>query len=66
MPPKLSAALYRAATKIQGVTVVPDMVDAAGGHGIAVSRVDKHGAIEGTTAVLSRSVVDHVKELPKK
>ncbi|GAA1357411.1 CU044_5270 family protein [Streptomyces beijiangensis] len=40
MPPKVSAALYRAAAKISGVTVVDDVVDAAGRHGIAIARED--------------------------
>lgn len=34
--PKLSAALYRAAAKIAGIRVVPDIVDAAGRHGIGI------------------------------
>ncbi|MFI2411760.1 CU044_5270 family protein [Streptomyces sp. NPDC018947] len=38
-PPKVSAALYKAAAKIPGVTVVNDSVDAAGRRGIAVARV---------------------------
>ncbi|MFF9512482.1 CU044_5270 family protein [Streptomyces sp. NPDC014724] len=38
-PPKVSAALYEAAAKIPGVTVVGDVVDAAGRHGVAVARV---------------------------
>jgi hypothetical protein len=40
-PPRTSAALYRAAAKIPGVTVVADAVDAAGRHGIAVARTDQ-------------------------
>lgn len=40
LPPQLSAALYRAAELIPGVVLVPDSVDAAGRHGIAVARVD--------------------------
>ncbi|HEV2375428.1 MAG TPA: CU044_5270 family protein [Streptosporangiaceae bacterium] len=36
-PPKLSAALYRAAAMIPGVTVVSHAVDAVGRHGIAVA-----------------------------
>ncbi|MFE6871462.1 CU044_5270 family protein [Kitasatospora sp. NPDC057692] len=39
-PPAVSAALYRAAAKIPGVTVVDDSVDAAGRHGVAVAHVD--------------------------
>lgn len=38
-PPAVSAALYRAAARIPGVTVVGDSVDAAGRHGVAVARV---------------------------
>ncbi|MER5761530.1 CU044_5270 family protein [Streptomyces sp. NPDC002082] len=38
-PPAVSAALYRAAAKIPGVTVVEDAVDASGRHGVAVSHV---------------------------
>ncbi|MEU2611459.1 CU044_5270 family protein [Micromonospora sp. NPDC007271] len=40
MPPKISAALYRAAAKIPGVVLVPDSVDAAGRHGVAVAHVE--------------------------
>ncbi|MEV5571971.1 CU044_5270 family protein [Spirillospora sp. NPDC052269] len=39
LPPKLAAAIYRAAAKIPGVLVVPDSVDAAGRHGVAVALV---------------------------
>jgi hypothetical protein len=40
VPPAQSAALYRAAARIPGVTVVKDAVDAAGRHGLAIARVD--------------------------
>jgi len=36
-PPPVSAALYRAAALIPGVTVVADATDAAGRHGVAVA-----------------------------
>jgi hypothetical protein len=36
-PPRVSAALYRAAALIPGVTVVPDATDAIGRHGVAVA-----------------------------
>ena len=36
-PPRVSAALYRAAALIPGVTVVPDAADALGRHGVAVA-----------------------------
>ncbi|MGW9441194.1 CU044_5270 family protein [Streptomyces sp. NPDC055607] len=38
-PPEVSAALYRSAARIPGVTVVNDAVDAVGRHGVAVARV---------------------------
>ncbi|MFD9034433.1 CU044_5270 family protein [Streptomyces sp. NPDC059567] len=38
-PPATTAALYRSAALIPGVEVVPDAVDAAGRHGVAVARV---------------------------
>lgn len=40
MPPRQGAALFLAASKIPGVEVVDDVVDAAGRHGVAVARVD--------------------------
>jgi hypothetical protein len=36
-PPQVSAALYRAAALIPGVTIVPDATDAIGRHGVAVA-----------------------------
>ncbi|MFG3054957.1 CU044_5270 family protein [Kitasatospora sp. NPDC048239] len=39
-PPAVGSALYRAAAKIPGVTVVDDSVDASGRHGVAVAHVD--------------------------
>jgi hypothetical protein len=36
-PPQVSAALYRAAALIPGVTVVPDAIDAIGRHGVAAA-----------------------------
>ncbi|MEV5376141.1 CU044_5270 family protein [Streptomyces nondiastaticus] len=41
-PPQVSAALYKAAAKIPGVTVVPSAADATGREGIAVARTT-HG-----------------------
>ncbi|GHH85999.1 hypothetical protein GCM10018793_56330 [Streptomyces sulfonofaciens] len=40
MPPRTAAALYRAAARIPGVREVPDAVDAAGRHGIGITRED--------------------------
>jgi len=42
-PPEVSAALYRAAALIPGVTVVPDATDAIGRPGVAVSFSDGTG-----------------------
>ncbi|GAA3516036.1 CU044_5270 family protein [Actinocatenispora rupis] len=41
LPPKLAAALYGAAAKIPGVTVVGSATDAAGRTGVAVAREDR-------------------------
>ncbi|MFT2017922.1 CU044_5270 family protein [Streptomyces sp. 796.1] len=38
IPPRIGAALYKAAAKIPGVNVVDDAVDASGRHGVAVSQ----------------------------
>ncbi len=46
MPPKVGGALYRAAAKIPGVEVVPDVQDTAGRTGIAVTRTGADGAEE--------------------
>ncbi|MGW7085992.1 CU044_5270 family protein [Streptomyces sp. NPDC054871] len=40
MPPKQAAALYLAASKIPGVKLIEDAVDAEGRHGIAIARED--------------------------
>lgn len=40
-PPAVSAALYRAAALIPGVQLEPDVVDAAGRHGVAVARTSQ-------------------------
>ncbi|GKQ39631.1 hypothetical protein ALMP_61580 [Streptomyces sp. A012304] len=44
LPPKVSAALYRAVARIPGVVLVKDSVDAVGRHGTAV------GFVEGDTS----------------
>jgi hypothetical protein len=43
LPPKTTAALYRATALIPGVELVPDAVDAAGRHGLGIARVDSVG-----------------------
>jgi hypothetical protein len=43
LPPDLGAALYRAAARIPGVTVIADATDVAGRPGIAVSRTSTAG-----------------------
>ncbi|MFF2363990.1 CU044_5270 family protein [Streptomyces sp. NPDC058122] len=44
MPPQNTAALYKAAAKIPGVKEIPDAVDVAGRHGIAITREDPSSA----------------------
>ncbi|MDQ1047219.1 CU044_5270 family protein [Streptomyces sp. V4I2] len=44
MPPANAAAFYKAAARIPGVKEIPDAVDAAGRHGIAVTREDASSA----------------------
>jgi hypothetical protein len=46
VPPDLAVALYRAAARIPGVTVVDDSVDALGRHGVAVARAENGGREE--------------------
>lgn len=46
MPPKVGAALYRAAAKIPGVEVVQDVQDTTGRTGIAVTRTGADGEEE--------------------
>ncbi|MDV5143010.1 CU044_5270 family protein [Streptomyces sp. SBC-4] len=58
-PPKVSAALYKAAAGIPGVTVVDDAVDAAGRHGVAVARVH---AGERTEWIFDRRTLDFLGE----
>ncbi|SDL22278.1 CU044_5270 family protein [Streptomyces indicus] len=45
VPPKVAAALYRAAGRIDGVTLVKDATDAIGRKGIAVGRVDEESGV---------------------
>ncbi|WP_155057286.1 CU044_5270 family protein [Streptomyces blattellae] len=44
MPPANASALYKAAAMIPGVTEIPDAVDAAGRHGIGITREDPASA----------------------
>jgi hypothetical protein len=48
VPPKVAAALYRAAAKMPGMTVVPDVTDAAGRHGVGVSVVGDGVVYDGS------------------
>jgi hypothetical protein len=41
MPPAQLAALYEAAATLPGLTVVPDAIDAAGRHGVAVAHASR-------------------------
>ncbi|MEW2466157.1 CU044_5270 family protein [Streptomyces sp. NPDC046994] len=44
MPPATASALYKVVERIPGVTVIPDTVDAAGRHGIGITRKDPGSA----------------------
>ncbi|OIJ68233.1 hypothetical protein WN71_008960 [Streptomyces mangrovisoli] len=44
MPPANAAALYEAVKRIPGITVIADAVDAAGRHGIGITRDDPSSA----------------------
>ncbi|MEV6161347.1 CU044_5270 family protein [Streptomyces sp. NPDC052052] len=44
MPAENAAAFYKAAAHIPGVTLLDDVTDPAGRHGVAVVRVDKHAS----------------------
>ncbi|KUJ36301.1 hypothetical protein ADL25_31900 [Streptomyces sp. NRRL F-5122] len=44
MPPATASALYKVVERIPGVTVIPDTVDAAGRHGIGITRKDPASA----------------------
>lgn len=44
IPPKVAAALYRAAALLPGATVVPDAVNVVGQHGIAIAWAPTKGA----------------------
>ncbi|WDV52408.1 CU044_5270 family protein [Streptomyces coeruleorubidus] len=55
--PDVSAALYRAAAKIPGVSVVPKATDAAGRHGIGLTFKDRD---EVDTWVFDRTTLDYL------
>ncbi|OKJ49588.1 hypothetical protein AMK27_36065 [Streptomyces sp. CB02009] len=59
-PPQVSAALYKAAAKIPGVSVVPDAVDAVGRHGIAVAFLRADG--ERTEWIFDKKTLDFLGE----
>jgi hypothetical protein len=87
-PPAVSAALYRAAALIPGVSLVPDAMDAIGRRGVAVALTFQgvrtewifskqtlqylgerdinvaNGSTTGEDAVLQRSFVDQVGQIP--
>ncbi|WP_064457559.1 CU044_5270 family protein [Streptomyces hygroscopicus] len=44
MPPENAAAIYKAAAKLPGVKRVDDVVDAAGRHGVGITRTDKRAS----------------------
>lgn len=58
-PPAVSAALYRAAARIPGVSALDDAVDASGRHGVAVALV--HGGVR-TEWIFDRSSYEFLGE----
>jgi hypothetical protein len=58
-PPRVSAALYRAAALIPGVTVVTDATDAIGRHGVAVAMTDQGVRFEW---IFSRKTLQYLGE----
>ncbi|MFD8815827.1 hypothetical protein ACFV23_31150 [Streptomyces sp. NPDC059627] len=63
MPPKVSAALYRAAATIPGVEVVHDATDLTGREGVAITRTTREQKAqlifdEKTLAFLGERVYD--------
>jgi hypothetical protein len=61
-PPQLTAALYRAAALIPGVVAVPDAVDAAGRHGVAVAMADNFSGIRFTW-IFDKKSLDYLGEI---
>ncbi|MGW0944323.1 CU044_5270 family protein [Streptomyces sp. NPDC002623] len=61
MPPATAAAFYQAAARIPGVTELPDAVDAAGRHGIAIARED---TVDGTRTewIFDRTTLGYLGE----
>lgn len=65
MPPATASALYKVLERIPGVTVIPDTVDAAGRHGIGITRTDPASAtrdewiFKKNTLAYSRLTVIH-------
>ena len=60
-PPKVSAAVYRAAALIPGVVEVSDSVDAVGRHGVAVARVDPTDGVR-TEWIFDRKTLAYLGE----
>jgi hypothetical protein len=60
VPPKISAALYKAAAKIPGVITVNDAVDGIGRHGIAVAFNGANG--ERTEWIFNAKTLDFLGE----
>jgi len=59
VPPRLAQALYKAAARIPGITVVDDAVDALGRHGIAIARTD---AGQRTEWIFNRNTLQFLGE----
>jgi len=60
-PPPVSAALYRAAALIPGVTVVANATDAIGRHGVAVAMTDPSAGVR-TEWIFSKQTLQYLGE----
>ncbi|WP_419997064.1 CU044_5270 family protein [Streptomyces boninensis] len=62
LPPKVSAAMYRATAKIPGVTVVNDAVDFLGRPGVAITRQENHGVETRVELIFDKETLEYLGE----
>ncbi|NGN63697.1 hypothetical protein G5C51_07215 [Streptomyces sp. A7024] len=62
LPPKVSAAMYRATAKIPGVTVVNDAVDFLGRPGVAITRQANHGVETRVELIFDKKTLEYLGE----
>lgn len=59
MPPATASALYKAVAKVPGITWIPDAVDAAGRHGIGITRKDS-GSATRSVLIFDRETLAYI------